>query len=275
MTDVAIWKVACRLGFDVTSDATLVLQISPSVHSGTVLSERFEVAIDGRSLPVSRLLGDHGGVLHLLQSPPGELTIDMETIVDRSARVESRLTTTLDVEQLTYLRQSRYCPSDQLAGLAAYEFGHLGPGPELLLAVGDWVASRLTYVEGSSGPLDTAVDSLFAGRGVCRDFAHLAITLLRGMRIPARMVAVYAPGLFPMDFHAVVEAHVDGCWRVLDATRHAPRQSLLRISTGRDAADTAFITVLGGVAELRFTDVHSVTDGDLPVDDHTAFVGLA
>jgi transglutaminase-like putative cysteine protease len=273
--DEPVWQVACRLEFDVTADATVVLQISPAVQAGTILGERFEVAVDGRSLPVTRLDGDHGGVLHVVRSPPGELTVDMETMVDRSAPVEAPRTTTLDVEQLTYLRQSRYCPSDRLAGFAAYEFGHLDPGPELLLAVGDWVASRLTYEEGFSGPLDSAVDSLFAGRGVCRDFAHLAITLLRGLDVPARMVAVYAPGLFPMDFHAVVEAHVDGCWRVLDATRLAPRQSLLRVSTGRDAADTAFITVLGGAAELRYAQVGSVTDGDLPVDDHTTLVSLA
>ena len=272
---MAVWQVACRLGFDVTSDATLVLQVSPATTVGTVLSERFEVTVDGRLLPVTRLAGDHGGVLHMLQSPPGELTIEVETVVERSAPVEERRTTTLDVEQLTSLRQSRYCPSDQLAGFAAYEFGHLDPGAELLFAVGRWVASRLTYEEGFSGPLDTAIDSLFAGRGVCRDFAHLAITLLRGLRVPARMVAVYAPGLFPMDFHAVVEAHVDGCWRVLDATRHAPRQSLLRIATGRDAADTAFITVLSGAAELRFTEVNATTDSDLPVDDHTTLVTLA
>ena len=180
----------------------------------------------------------------------------------------------LDIEKLTYLRQSRYCPSDRLSAFAAHELGDLGPGPELLTAVGEWVGERLSYEEGSSGPLDSAVDSLFAGRGVCRDFAHLAITMLRALGVPARLVAVYAPGLTPMDFHAVVEAHVDGGWWVLDPTRLAPRSSLLRVSTGRDAADTAFLTVLDGQAALFYTEIVAFTDGDLPTDDHTGLVRL-
>ena len=86
---------------------------------------------------------------------------------------------------------------------------------------------------------------------MCRDFAHLVIALLRARNVPARLVAVYAPGLQPMDFHAVVEAAIDGEWRVVDATTLAPRQSLVRIATGRDASDTAFLTVQSGRADLR------------------------
>ena len=82
----------------------------------------------------------------------------------------------------------------------------------------------------------TALDAYEEKKGVCRDFSHLAITMLRALEVPARLVSVYAPGLSPMDFHAVVEAHVDGQWLALDATRLAPRSTLLRIATGRDAA---------------------------------------
>jgi transglutaminase-like putative cysteine protease len=268
------WDVGCHLELDVVDDATIVLQVSPASTVGTRLAETFEVALDGRPLPVRRLDADHGGVVHVLRSPPGALTIAVQASVDRTAGVTPAATDELDVEQLTYLRQSRYCPSDRLGGFAAYELGHLGPSPELLVAVGDWVGSRLTYESGSSGPLDSAVDSLFAGRGVCRDFAHLAITMLRAFDVPSRLVAVYAPGLSPMDFHAVVEAHVDGEWWVLDPTHLAPRTSLLRVSTGRDAADTAFLTVIDGEAELHSTEVTATTDGDLPVDDHVELVRL-
>jgi transglutaminase-like putative cysteine protease len=271
----ALWFVECHLALDVFDDATIVLQVFPSSAAGVVRSETFEVAVDGRPLPVRRLEGDHRGVVHVLRSPPGALTVDVYATVDRAPPAEAQATDALDLDQLTYLRQSRYCPSDRLSGFAAYELGHLGPGPELLSAVGDWVGSRLTYEGGSSGPLDSAVDSLFAGRGVCRDFAHLAITVLRALEVPARLVAVYAPGLSPMDFHAVVEAHVEGRWWVLDPTRLAPRTSLLRVSTGRDAADTAFLTVLDGAAELRVTEVVAYTDGKLPFDDHAGLVSLA
>ena len=109
---------------------------------------------------------------------------------------------------------------------------------------------------------------------MCRDFAHLAITVLRALDVPARLVAAYAPGLSPMDFHAVVEAFVEGRWWVLDATRLAPRPSLLRIATGRDAADTAFLTVIDGEATLEVAEVEAFTDGDLPADDHLELVGL-
>lgn len=99
-----------------------------------------------------------------------------------------------------------------------------------------WVGTRLNYVPGSSDPIDGAVDTLLAGERVCRDYAHLVVALLRAVKVPAaRLVSVYAPGVYPMDFHAVAEAFVEGQWRVVDATLLAPRQTLVRIATGRDA----------------------------------------
>ena len=109
---------------------------------------------------------------------------------------------------------------------------------------------------------------------MCRDYAHLVIGLLRALDVPARLVAVYAPGCDPMDFHAVVEVAVDGQWQAVDATLLAPRQSLLRISTGRDAADTAFLTNFHGGLTLESSVVTAVVDGDLPVDDATEAVVL-
>jgi transglutaminase-like putative cysteine protease len=137
------------------------------------------------------------------------------------------------------------------------------------------VFERLAYQPGSSDTLDTATDTLLAGSGSCRDFSHLTITLCRALGVPARFVAVYAPGLSPMDFHAVVEARRGTGWEVLDATRLAPRSSLTRIATGRDAADTAFATTLRGEAELVFSEVTTVIDGELPADDHFTPVVLA
>ena len=127
---------------------------------------------------------------------------------------------------------------------------------------------------GSSLPTDGAEQTLLARRGVCRDYAHLVIALLRALDIPARMVAVYAPGLQPMDFHAVCEAWVDGTWHVVDATALAPRQSLVRISTGRDAADIAFLTNHWADLLLRELSVLAVVD-TLPRDDVREFVELS
>jgi transglutaminase-like putative cysteine protease len=276
MTADTFRQVGCHLAFEVTEPATLALQIAPAASAGALVDAELEVTLDGRAVPVEELEGDHGTPVHLVHSTDGDLQIRYRTTVEAAAPsppVEPR--TGLDVELLTYLRQSRYCPHDHLGGFAAYELGHLPVGPELVHAVGAWVASRLTYEGGTSTPTDTAVDSLLAGKGVCRDFAHLAITMLRALEVPARLVSVYAPGLSPMDFHAVVEAHVDGSWTILDPTRLAPRHSLVRVATGRDAADTAFVTVLGGVAPLVSSEVTAVTDGDLPLDDHTTLVALA
>nr|MQA36487.1 transglutaminase [Modestobacter roseus] len=84
------------------------------------------------------------------------------------------------------------------------------------------------------------------------------------LEVPARLVAVYAPGLSPMDFHAVVEADVDGVWRTVDATRLAPTSALVRICSGRDAADTAFLSLFGGQAALGAMTVTATVDGELP-----------
>jgi transglutaminase-like putative cysteine protease len=95
---------------------------------------------------------------------------------------------------------------------------------------------------------------------VCRDFAHLTIALLRAMDVPARMVSVYAPGLDPMDFHAVTEAWTGDRWITVDATGLAPRHTMLRIATGRDAADTAFLTSHGNDLTLTSLFISATVD---------------
>jgi transglutaminase-like putative cysteine protease len=98
---------------------------------------------------------------------------------------------------LEYRRPSRYCPSDKLLAIAANEFGAIGDDAKLVAAVTTWVHDRLAYTSGSSGPTDDAVDTLLLGAGVCRDYAHLVLSLLRARDVPARLAAVYAPGLDP------------------------------------------------------------------------------
>ena len=110
---------------------------------------------------------------------------------------------------------------------------------------------------------------------MCRDYAHLTIALCRALGVPARLAAVYAPGLSPMDFHAVAEVLTPAGWQVFDATRLAPRTTLVRIATGRDATDTAFASTLRGSLELLGSDVHASTDVALPPDDHVEPVALA
>jgi transglutaminase-like putative cysteine protease len=128
-------------------------------------------------------------------------------------------------------------------------------------------------VPAASSPTGGAVETLEVGQGVCRDYAHLTAALLRALDVPARLVAVYAPQLEPMDFHAVVEALVDGRWVCVDATRLAPRQGLVRMSTGRDATDTAFLTNTVSDVSLLSLAVSATADETF-VDDPSDLVEL-
>ncbi|MEO7060175.1 MAG: transglutaminase family protein [Lapillicoccus sp.] len=230
--------------------------------------ESLVVTLDGRPMLPSLVLDEHGTRLHRVDADEGTLVLDYAATV--TGRAEPLPAGPLDL--LTFVRPSRYCESDILAPTAHAEFARL-EGHTLLSAVSSFVHDRITYVPGSSGPTDGAVETLLTRKGVCRDFAHLSIALLRACDVPARMASVYAPGLFPMDFHAVCEAWVDGQWCVVDATWLAPRQSLLRIATGRDAADTAFATTSGPEAVLSWLEVSVVVDV-LPFDDWRGVVQL-
>jgi len=256
--------------FAVEPGTVLAMQIAPAGTAGNLTVEQFTVTLDRQPAAATELAGDHGGRLHVVRSNAGRLQIAYTATVRPTSAVPAP-GDALDTEAITYLRQSRYCPSDAMVGFAGVELG-----PDVTPDdIAEWVFERLAYVLGMSGPTTTALETLAANAGACRDFAHLTIALCRARGIPARLAAVYAPGLTPMDFHAVVEARVDGTWRVLDPTRLAPRSSLVRIATGRDAADTAFATTLAGAAELLTFEVTAHTDGDLPSDDHTTPVTLA
>lgn len=246
------------------------LQLAVPEVPGLAVDEQLSVLVDGQPVEAREVLSEHGTRVHVLDGVDGRLSVSYAaTAVGHGEPVE--LT---ERDHIAYTRPSRYADSDRLIGFARKQFGSGSSGNDLLLEVSSWVGSRLSYVAGSSGPKDGASDTLMAGAGVCRDFAHLTIAMLRALDVPARLVAVYAPGCDPMDFHAVTEAAVDGEWRVVDPTLLAPRQSLLRISTGRDAADTAWLTNFGGGLVLESSVVSAVVDGDLPIDDPQSAVRL-
>ncbi len=259
--------VSARLELDISGRTNMVFSIA--VAQGVpVDSEHLSFALDGREMMPEEIVDRHGTRLHRFVSDAGRMTVQYRArVVDAAAALDDDA-----LDPIVYLRPSRYCESDSLTPTARSEFAGLR-GHDLLAAVGSWVGSRLRYVPGSSSGTDGAEQTLLARRGVCRDYAHLVIALLRALDIPARMVAVYAPGLSPMDFHAVCEAYVDGSWHVVDATALAPRQSLVRISTGRDAADTAFLTNHWADLVLLDMEVVAVVD-ELPRDDVRELVQL-
>jgi transglutaminase-like putative cysteine protease len=259
--------VSARLELDVIDPARLYLQVAPPVSGfGSVadrrLSEELDVRLGETHVPVREIEAAHLGRVHVVELDPGRVVIDYAASI--TGRDDRPIVDEIDL--FRYVRPSRYVESDRLTSFAFAEFAGLEED-ELLAGVSSWVGSRLGYVAGSSRSTDGAVSTLLAGEGVCRDFAHLTIALLRAMDMPARVVSVYAPGLAPMDFHAVTEAYVQGAWQVVDATLLAPRSSMIRIATGRDCADTAFLSTYGGTVELLDSQVTATVDGQLPGDD--------
>jgi transglutaminase-like putative cysteine protease len=254
--------VSADLGAVTTAGTEVVLSIAVAGPAGyEAVEEELSVLVDGRPADLREREDRDGTRLHLLTTPEAaSLEVRYRATVTGSAAAAPRD----DVDLVRYVRPSRYCESDRILPTAYGQFPDV-QGMDLVQAVRDWVAAELSYVSGSSRFTDSAVDTLLARRGVCRDYAHLVIALLRARDIPARLVSVYAPGLSPMDFHAVVEAWVDGAWHVVDATGLAPRASMLRIATGRDATDTAFLSTIGGALQLSSLSVTATVD-ELPVE---------
>ena len=151
-------------------------------------------------------------------------------------------------ETVQYLMGSRYCPSDQFQRHVEAEFGNLDGGMRVM-AMRDWIESSFSYVPGVSNSETTALDSFVQRQGICRDYAHVLITLVRAAGIPARMASVYALGVEPQDFHAVAEVFLGGEWHLVDPTGMAEEGVMAKIGVGRDAADISFLTAYG-VAEM-------------------------
>lgn len=246
--------VGATLELEVTEPTAFALAVAVAVDV-PVASETLRIRIDGDEVAPRELADGAGGRLHVFETPPGLLVVDYAaTVVGRAAprRVEP-------LDEVVFLRPSRYVQSDALTDVARATFAGLD-GRELVARVESWVHERLRYDAASTSPTGGALETLETGAGVCRDYAHLVAALLRALDVPARIVSVYAPGLEPRDFHAVVEAAVEGRWIVVDATRLAARSTMVRIATGRDAADTAFETNTLADVRLVRLDVRATAE---------------
>jgi transglutaminase-like putative cysteine protease len=162
----------------------------------------------------------------------------------------------LPAEAVQYLLDSRYCPADRFQPFVEAEFGGSHGGARVA-AIRDWIAGNFSY-EPVSTSHTTALDSFVERRGICRDYAHVLVTLARASAIPARYVSCYAPGVDPPDFHAVAEVFLadpgvpgGGAWHLVDATGMADPAETVKIGVGRDAADVSFMTVFG---DARFEE---------------------
>ncbi|HXE47309.1 MAG TPA: transglutaminase family protein [Ramlibacter sp.] len=214
-------------------------------------------------------------------APPGPLLVDYKADVEvYSEHVDEQLPQTPVGEVpdaiFHYLMPTRYCESDVLSSAAQQMFGNEPPGIARVRKVVKWIHDSIEYRVGSSNSTTTAQDVFVHRCGVCRDFAHLGITLCRALNIPARIVVGYVwfdeP---PQDFHATFEAWLGGQWVLFDPTGMAPVDRLVRIGTGRDAKDVAFSTIFGSVEMTRMVlNVHEHEPRKTP-DSGKAVVELA
>lgn len=255
----------------VLSSTTLEYQATVARVPGLQLRESLAVTLDGAHVPVHEVVGPHGGRIHRVDAGPGKVVLEYHAEVAGFAVPERGD----DFLRSVYLRPSRYCEVDRFYGFAAKQFADVSGDAQRAVAVREFVASRLDYLPGASRSVDGASDTLLASAGVCRDYAHLTIALLRALKLPARMTAVFAPGCDPMDFHAVTEVMVDGRWWVLDGTGLAPRGAMVRIATGRDAADIAFLDNHGGSIRFERLTVTAESAAPLPSDDPHTLVPIA
>ena len=192
-----------------------------------------------------------------LRAQPGPLklrydaTVDIQHHIVPPDSVNEVPISQLPASVLAYIYPSRYCQSDRLHNLARSEFGAMQPGYSRVRAIADWVGRRTRFVSGSTNATTSAADTLIEQVGVCRDFAHLMIALCRALNIPTRFATGIDygsdPSFGPSDFHAYVETFLGGRWYLFDPSGMALPMGLVRLGTGRDAADVSFATIFGSV----------------------------
>lgn len=246
------YSVGCALPYRIIAPTTLILNLEPlEGDQQRIIRESFDVTPPVPS--TEHQAAGTGNRYRRLVLQPGDYTVRYDGEVELTPAsgepeaVGEVPVAELPLEVLPYLYPSRYCQSDVLAPFSLREFGGLDPGHQRVTAICNWIHENVDYVAGASTSSTSAHDTLTHRSGVCRDFAHLGISICRALGIPARFVSVYAWKLYPQDFHAVFEAFLGGRWYLFDATRLCPLDAIVRIGIGRDAADTAFATYYGQI----------------------------
>ncbi len=259
-------KISVRLLFELSEPTDTILQFEAAAIPGQqIISTETRL---GKVEHCVRVTAQDNIGERLMLRLSGKQAVDYDAVVkvDRILPDLTRLVAPkpheLPGEAIQYLFDSRYCLADKFRSFVDTEFGSFEGGAQIA-AMRDWIEQHFTYAPGSSNADTTALDSFVERRGVCRDYAHVMVTLARAAGIPARYCSVYSPGVEPPDFHAVVEVFLadedgtSGMWQLVDATGMADAHETVKIGVGRDAADVSFMTTFG-MAELTYQKV-SVT----------------
>ncbi|HEV7805966.1 MAG TPA: transglutaminase family protein [Solirubrobacteraceae bacterium] len=259
--DALALTVGCTFDVQSVQPATAILQVAPRPEPGVgIAAERWDTCtghhgyMDHYGNRCERFALPAGGT-HVTYEAQLMLTHPADLVVPGAPEVP---VASLPSEVLSFVMPSRFCLPDELGHEAWQRFGHLAPGWARVQAIVDYVHDHLQWVAGASNPWTTAADAYRAGQGVCRDFAHLAITFCRALNIPARYVFGYIPDIGvvpppePMDFAAWFEAYLGGRWHTFDARNNTPRIGRVVVGRGRDAVDVALITSFGPLTLTGF-----------------------
>jgi transglutaminase-like putative cysteine protease len=260
--DALALTVGCTFEVQSVQPATAIVQIAPRPDEPGVriAGERWDTSADHHGY-----VDHYGNRCERYELPTGgsRLTYEAQLVLTHPADVVvpdalEVPVASLPNEVLSFVMPSRFCLPDELGHEAWQRFGDLAPGWARVQAIVDYVHDHLQWVAGASNPWTTAADAYRAGQGVCRDFAHLAITFCRALNIPARYVFGYIPNVGvlpppePMDFAAWFEVYLGGRWHTFDARNNVPRVGRVVVGRGRDAVDVALITSFGPLTLTGF-----------------------
>jgi transglutaminase-like putative cysteine protease len=257
-------RVGCDFAFDVPAPVAAVFQVEPrSEPRQRVVEESLSFLPTGTHTAYEDTFGN---TCSRLLVPPGPFDLHYDALFEVPRLVDETDPDAQEVpvaelpsEVLLYLMPSRFCLSDVLSDEAWARFGSLAPGWPRVQAVVDSVNNHLAFGYGTSSPTYTAADAFAAGKGVCRDFAHLAISFCRALNIPARYVFGYLPDIdvpvdpAPMDFAAWMEVWLGDRWWTFDPRNNAHRVGRVVIGRGRDAVDVAMVTTYGAATLKNMT----------------------
>ncbi|HUO23077.1 MAG TPA: transglutaminase family protein [Caulobacteraceae bacterium] len=249
----------------------LMLSVHPSRRDDLETADwlRTEPALD-----VHQYLDSYGNICSRVLAPAGRLKLSADFIIRDSGLIDDYVPDAiqhpiqdLPDETVLYLLGSRYCETDRLIQTAWSLFQNTAPGWARVQAITDYVHNHIVFDHASARPDKTAFDAWSEQRGVCRDYAHLAVAFCRCMNIPARYCTGYlgdigVPVNGVMDFSAWFEVYLGDRWHTFDARNNMPRMARVLIARGRDAVDVP-IAATFGVANLTKFEVVSVEAPDL------------
>ena len=243
-----VLKIVAALDYSLPEPASVLMQVAVArLDDQRVLAESWHLG----GLPGAFHVAAHGNLGERSWLTPKDALVvryEAQAEITRATvplvNLFADALTVLPADTIEYLLPSRYCPVDTLHAASTEMFGNLAGGAAVEAAC-RWMGSHLSYVPGASHGGTTAIDTFHSREGVCRDYAHLLVTLVRGIGIPARVASAYAPGVNPPDFHAVVQVWLQGGWHLVDPTGMADPAQIAIIGVGRDAADISFLTIFG------------------------------